>query len=216
MGKRKADEQDRQKIDWKSSMKISFQKENPKRSGSSAFSRYKRYSIAGTVGEALEAGASLRDLDHDHQKSYLTISDEIVDSEGEESCDEEPLPLELPHENPESEDEQLLPLKLQPENAQFVEDQMFEKMPLNADGSPKQLSGSPSDHLVGSEPHTHGVDAAIQTQVSMALTCDTGVQTQQEECHYEQLTRLTHEVYALRTRFNCQVPAEDLHKWRHG
>lgn len=61
-----------------------WQQDNPRRARTQAHVRWSQYSLATTVGEALDKGATFRDLDADHARSFLKVKEPIANSSASE------------------------------------------------------------------------------------------------------------------------------------
>ena len=60
-------------MSWQMGWEIRFRSENPKAKKTKSYERYESYKHCRRVQDAVDAGASLRDLDFDHLRGYLVI-----------------------------------------------------------------------------------------------------------------------------------------------
>jgi len=63
----------KEKGPFRDELPVQFQASNPKRVNSASNDRYELYKVAKTVGEAKSRGATLKDIEHDHDKGYMKL-----------------------------------------------------------------------------------------------------------------------------------------------
>ena len=63
------------------SVRIAFQVENPKRSGSGAYDRFSVYRVATTIAEARTLGATVADIKFDFEKKHFAVLEAVPGSE---------------------------------------------------------------------------------------------------------------------------------------